>query len=525
VTFAPFLCATFAVLWVSSSTAAVTYRTEDKATVRVFAVRGVDEVDGKTEKGATLHIAAVEAGHGSGAILTEDGVVLTAQHVIDDAEFVAVSVPGDATPKMAQVIYQSRRADVAFLKIPGHYENRLPLPPTDPELTVRQTLFALGYPLDGSRQDPQSTAGVLSAALPNGRIQLSMAVNPGNSGGPVIDETGRLIGIIVERADPTAGAQGIAIAVPVSTIQGFYDRGVKDSAAYKSAVANESKLANSGGAALVISEIASVSSLGAAIEHIEHMKKDFTDALVTSAKSHAQDPDYLALLASHYYNEALIFRHLNGKDWVKPLATARTLARSAFALDPRVSLRSPFLVRLLTEKGAKAAGGVAAKPPRRIMGMKLGSALGEAEAACVVEGLTFTKTAKGYQCSEPPDSESMTGPVDIRVCAENRVCRIDVVHRPSKALAKVWVDAYEYWLARMRARYGEPTSNVVKMPPTCRKNLLECLEKGEALLSYTWKWTGQKLILGLGRLDGQPTLRLSIVEDGVSSAAVVPATP
>jgi S1-C subfamily serine protease len=525
VKFLPLLLALGLAMGTLDARASITYRTEDKATVRVFAVRGIHEVESKTDKGAMVRVAVADAGHGSGSIISSDGIVLTAQHVIDDAQFVAVSVPGQDQPQMAEVLFQSRRQDIAFLKIPGQYKDTLPLPEADPELAVRQTLFALGYPLDGSRKEPQSTVGVLSAALPSGRLQLSMAVNPGNSGGPVIDDTGRLVGVVVQRADPNEGAQGIAIAVPVGIAMGIFDRVIKDSPAYQLALAHEQKLAASQSAARVVSEIASVSSLGAAIEQIEHIEDKFSDALQQSSKSHARDPDFLALLASHYYNASLIRKHLNGKDWLKNLTRAKDYARMAFTLDTRITLRSPFLVRLLTFDGVRAAEKVMPTPPRRVMGMKLGATLSEAERTCTVEGLKFTKSPKGYQCSEPPDSDSMTGPVEIRLCGDDRVCRIDVVHRPSKALSKVWVESFKYWQGRMRDRYGEPTLNVEKLTPGCRRDLLGCLEKGQALVSYTWKWEGQKLILALGRLDDKPTLRLSIVEDAKPNSVSPSAAP
>src|SRR5262249_53314500 len=86
------------------------------------------------------------------------------------------------------------------------------------------TVYVVGYPLDASRTRPQSQQGIVSGALPDGSLQLGVALNPGNSGGPVVDDKERFLGIAVARADPRAGAQGIGVAIPAEQIAPGYRR-------------------------------------------------------------------------------------------------------------------------------------------------------------------------------------------------------------------------------------------------------------------------------------------------------------
>lgn len=499
--------------------AKVSYRTEDLATVRVFAVAGIDDVEFKNKQGAPVHVAVVRGGHGSGVVLTKGGLIVTAQHVIDDATVVAVSVPGRPSPQLARVLFQSRRSDIAFLQVDGEAEHTIGLPPEDPALTVRQQLFALGYPLDGTRTEAQSTAGVLASELPDGRLQLDMAVNPGNSGGPVIDEKGTLVGLITQGADPKQGAQGIAIAVPVAAVQRLY--AAYSSRAKSAPSTNQSTPAHQA-SGRVVSALASVSSLETAVDYIEHTDPALSAAIQLAASAADTSADILALLSAHYYNEAIVRRHLDGRHWEKPFARAKALAKQAIAKDPDVAERNRFLRRFSDTKTASKS--TSAEPPKRVMGLRLNAPVGDLENLCRAEELTFEKTAKGFRCSEPPDSDAMTGPVDIRTCGTDRACRIDVIHRPSKALNKVWVEAYHSWNRRMRSKYGEPQSQVTRIPFECKENLRDCLENGTALLSSTWQWEGQRLILGLGRLDGQATLRLSLISD-TAKASEAPTEP
>jgi hypothetical protein len=145
--------------------------------------------------------------------------VLTAQHVVDDARLLAVWVPGESRAYPARVVYEDEERDFAFLVIPGTFPHHIALAAPSEALRVRQTVHAIGYPLDARRTDPQSSRGIISGVLPSGELQLDMGLNPGNSGGPLIDESERVVGIVDARGDPTRGVQNIGVAVPVEVMR------------------------------------------------------------------------------------------------------------------------------------------------------------------------------------------------------------------------------------------------------------------------------------------------------------------
>lgn len=500
-------------LWSSWASAQVSFSNEDRATVRVMAVQGVVsrvvKPPAEGRKAGPITIGVVEAGHGSGVMVTHDGIIVTAQHVIDDAEFVSVLVPGRAEALMALVVYENKKHDVAFLKVTGRFDAIVPLGDRAAALLVRSRVYALGYPIDGTREYPQSNAGVVAGELPNGELQLGLSVNPGNSGGPLIDEQGALVGIVVRTASVKKGWQGISIAVPLREVQKFYRRRVVGSRNLSLAKGATKELKNSASAAEFVARIASVSSIGTAIDHIEDTSDDLQRALVLAARSHKDSPDFLALLSAHYWNESVIRFSLGGREWKQALHKSGTLARRAVRLDPRVLNRSPFLYSALggkskIKKGAKATPRAA---PRRIAGFRLGWSLEETRDACTIEELTFQRTQNGYRCSEPPVSGSLGGPVDLTFCG-TRLCRVDVLDRPSRALSSLWVDQFKSTYRAMKLRYGQHSEKSVKVPSKCREDLLSCLEQGKASIMYRWTWKGRSLRLTLARYKGVPTMRV-----------------
>jgi S1-C subfamily serine protease len=160
-------------------------------------------------------------GSGSGFIITPDGYIVTNNHVVEDCNSVEVSL-ADGTTCTAEVIGQDGATDIALLRVTG---SRLPmvcLGDSD-KLKVGQLAIALGNPLGFQST---VTAGVISALgrslrsrsgrLIENVIQTDAALNPGNSGGPLVDSRGNVIGIntaIIQYA------QGICFAIPVNTMR------------------------------------------------------------------------------------------------------------------------------------------------------------------------------------------------------------------------------------------------------------------------------------------------------------------
>jgi S1-C subfamily serine protease len=167
------------------------------------------------------------AGLGSGVIVNADGAVLTALHVVDGAAQVAVDF-ADGTRAAAQVTVRQPEHDVAVLAVDRLPEVVVPAVLAGPP-PVGDTVFAVGNPL-GLRAS--LTAGVVSAtgrtitppagpAL-DGLIQFDAAVNPGNSGGPLLNRAGQVVGVVTALANPANEDffVGVGFAVPIATAGG-----------------------------------------------------------------------------------------------------------------------------------------------------------------------------------------------------------------------------------------------------------------------------------------------------------------
>jgi len=140
----------------------------------------------------------VGTGHGSGFVISEDGLVLTNQHVVGGARRVAI-VMDNGVEVTADVLARHEMRDVALIKMPVRVPSYLPLRTEMPRILER--VFVIGTPLkEGLRST--ATSGVVSAIRVDrrtglGLIQADAAISPGNSGGPLFDESGNVIGISV----------------------------------------------------------------------------------------------------------------------------------------------------------------------------------------------------------------------------------------------------------------------------------------------------------------------------------------
>lgn len=157
----------------------------------------------------------VQRGVGSGFIISVDGYVLTNAHVVDGADEVYVTLT-DRREFKAKVLGADARTDVAVLKIDG---GKLPALTMGDSGKIRtgEWVIAIGSPFN---LENTVTAGIISAKsrdtgeyLPF--IQSDVAVNPGNSGGPLINMRGEVIGINSQIATLSGGYNGISFAVPI----------------------------------------------------------------------------------------------------------------------------------------------------------------------------------------------------------------------------------------------------------------------------------------------------------------------
>jgi serine protease Do len=168
-----------------------------------------------------------EMGSGSGVIISEDGYIVTNNHVVDGADEVTVTLSNRKSFK-AKVIATDPSTDLAVVKVEAKGLPFLLYGNSD-DVKVGQWVLAIGYPLS---LETTVTAGIVSAkgrsidinsrqsiAPVESFIQTDAAVNPGNSGGPLINPQGQLIGINSAIASPTGSYAGYSFTIPVNIVK------------------------------------------------------------------------------------------------------------------------------------------------------------------------------------------------------------------------------------------------------------------------------------------------------------------
>lgn len=159
---------------------------------------------------------------GTGFVIDDEGHILTNEHVVEDAEEIRVSFPDGATVT-ATLVGTDASTDVAVIEVDRPADELTPLPLGDSSsVRVGQSVVALGSPfgLEGTL-----TAGIVSAVgrtvrAPNGyaiagAIQTDAAINSGNSGGPLLDLGGKVLGINAQIESSSGGNEGIGFAIPI----------------------------------------------------------------------------------------------------------------------------------------------------------------------------------------------------------------------------------------------------------------------------------------------------------------------
>jgi S1-C subfamily serine protease len=167
-----------------------------------------------------------ERGMGSGFVVDDKGLIVTNNHVVENAENLEVTL-ADKSKVAAKLVGRDPENDIAVIRVSVAKEKLTPLRLGDSsQLQVGQMAIAIGNPFG---LDRTITRGVVSAVgrslkSDSGRqirnvIQTDAAINPGNSGGPLLNSRGEVIGVNTAIFTPSGGSVGIGFAVPVNTVK------------------------------------------------------------------------------------------------------------------------------------------------------------------------------------------------------------------------------------------------------------------------------------------------------------------
>jgi S1-C subfamily serine protease len=203
---------------------------DEQRNIRVYdtANRSVVNIDTKlVEMDGMFGMPREAEGAGSGAVLDRQGHIITNYHVIDGAQQIEVTLASNSSFP-AKLVGGDKEYDIAVLKIDAPQNELFPIAMgASDNLRVGQRVFAMGNPFGW---EGTMTTGIISSLkrdLPSrveGRtmkalIQTDAPMNPGNSGGPLLDSNGRMIGMCVAIATRTGSNTGIGFAIPIDRIR------------------------------------------------------------------------------------------------------------------------------------------------------------------------------------------------------------------------------------------------------------------------------------------------------------------
>jgi putative serine protease PepD len=202
-----------------------------KSVVKVDATSSASQSPYPYGGGGNGGSGGTESATGTGFVYDGDGHIVTNEHVIDGASSVSVKLSDGSTWK-ATVVGSDTSSDLAVLKISAPAAKLTPLPLADSSaVQVGDGVVAIGNPfgLDGT-----VTSGIVSAvdreiAAPDetpieGAIQTDAAINHGNSGGPLLNLQGKVIGVTAQIQSESGGNDGVGFAIPSNTVRSIADQ-------------------------------------------------------------------------------------------------------------------------------------------------------------------------------------------------------------------------------------------------------------------------------------------------------------
>jgi serine protease Do len=187
---------------------------------------GQDNGNGANQWGRTRR----EQSLGSGIIISSDGYILTANHVVDGMDEIQVAIPDSKKQYTARVVGADPPTDVAVLKIDATGLPAITLGDSD-QMVVGDIVLAIGNPFGVGQSVTMGIVSALGRKVDSADqgysiqdfIQTDAAVNPGNSGGALVDAQGRLIGINTMIKSSSMGSEGIGFAVPINLARSVLD--------------------------------------------------------------------------------------------------------------------------------------------------------------------------------------------------------------------------------------------------------------------------------------------------------------
>lgn len=203
---------------------------DEQVNINVYqrANRSVCNIDTTAHRGFRFMLGAPPIeGSGSGWVLDKQGHIVTNHHVIDGSDLITVTLY-EGEPYPAKLIGSDPQNDVAVLKINAPPEVLFPLEiGVSTDLKVGQRAFAIGNPFGLERTMTVGIISSLGRSIKSPRtnrmikniIQIDAALNQGNSGGPLLDSQGTLIGMNTAIASMTGENTGVGFAVPANTLR------------------------------------------------------------------------------------------------------------------------------------------------------------------------------------------------------------------------------------------------------------------------------------------------------------------
>ena len=172
---------------------------------------------------STIVLVKTEKGAGTGFVINPNGTIATAYHVIQDAKQVGIKTTSGEIFDNVTLLARDERRDVAILKVPGFEMPTVGLGNSN-EVRPGQRIFVIGNPLGTERLQATITDGIVSGIRDFGEgykvVQITAAISPGNSGGPLLDEKGNAIGVVTFKI---VAGESLNFAVPINYVRGMLD--------------------------------------------------------------------------------------------------------------------------------------------------------------------------------------------------------------------------------------------------------------------------------------------------------------